>query len=316
MYPSGPTSRLRGITFTCLLACVAVGTQASDAPVGRTMADVLAQSSASDWRPLDPDDTLYLELASGRVVIELAPQFAPAHVANVRALARQRYWDGLAILRSQDNYVVQWGDPNAGDDANARAFETAKKTLPAEFDRSAKALGFARLHSDDAYAPQVGWSHGFPAARESSAGRAWLAHCYGAVGAGRDNAADSSNGSELYVVIGHSPRHLDRNITLVGRVVQGMEHLSVLPRGSGALGFYEKVEQRVPIRSIRLGSDLPPAERVSLELLRTDTETFQHLVDARRHRREPWFIDPVGKIELCNVPLPVRQAQGAGASGQ
>lgn len=116
----------------------------------------------------------------------------------------------------------------------------------------------------------------------------------------------SGSGSELYVVIGHAPRHLDRNVTLAGRVLRGMERLSTLPRGTGALGFYEKAEQRVPMVSIRVAADLPKAERPQLEVLRTNTTTFAEFVEARRSRREDWFLDPVGRIELCNVPIPVR----------
>lgn len=282
---------------------------AQDRPAGPTTAEVLDASKPSDWRPLDPENTLYLELTSGRVVIELAPEFAPAHVDNIRTLARQRYWDGLSILRVQENYVVQWGDPDAADAQKARGFGKALRKLPAEFARVAANLPFTALPDGDVYAAQVGWSGGFTAARDKPDGKIWLAHCYGAVGAGRDNAADSSNGGELYVVIGHSPRHLDRNITLVGRVIQGMEHLTTLPRGTGPLGFYEQVAQRVPIRSLRLAADVPANERAALEVFRTDTSTFGKLVESRRNRREPWFIEPVGKVELCNVPIPVRQAR-------
>jgi peptidylprolyl isomerase len=152
----------------------------------------------------------------------------------------------------------------------------------------------------------VGFSAGFPAARDVKAGRAWLAHCYAMVGAGRGNEADSGSGTDLYVVIGHAPRHLDRNVTLVGRVVQGMELLSVLPRGTGALGFYEKPEQRLPIRAVRVAADVPEAERTHLELLRTDTPAFTELVESRRNRREEWYKRPAGRVELCNVPLVVR----------
>ena len=123
------------------------------------------------------------------------------------------------------------------------------------------------------------------------------------VGAGRDNDVDSGGGTELYVVTGHAPRHLDRNVTLVGRVVQGMELLSSLPRGSGALGFYEKPEQRTPIRSIRVAADVPEAERAPLEVLRTDTPTFAAYVEARRNRHEEWFKVPAGRIDVCNIPL-------------
>jgi peptidylprolyl isomerase len=127
------------------------------------------------------------------------------------------------------------------------------------------------------------------------------------VGAGRDVEADSSNGTSLYVVIGQSPRMLDRNITVVGRVVQGMELLSVLPRGTGALGFYEKPEQYVPIQSVKLASQLPENERTPLQLLRTDSAAFSELVESRRNRRDEWYKRPAGHIDLCNVPLPVRK---------
>ncbi|HEV8632601.1 MAG TPA: peptidylprolyl isomerase [Thermoanaerobaculia bacterium] len=270
------------------------------------MAAVLAASQPADWQPLDPENTLYVELPAGRVVIALAPAFAPNHVTNVKTLARQGYFDGLVVLRSQDNYVVQWGDPNGDDAAKAKPLGSAKKSLQAELDRASKGLPFAPLRDGDVYAPQVGFSGGLPVARDPKSGRAWLTHCYAMVGAGRGNTADSGSGAELYVVIGHSPRHLDRNVTLLGRVVQGMELLSTLPRGGGALGFYEDPKQLVPLRSIRVAADVPEAERSKLEVLRTDTATFTKLVDARRTRREDWFLDKVGKIELCNVPLPVR----------
>jgi len=75
------------------------------------------------------------------------------------------------------------------------------------------------------------------------------------------------------------------------------------------LGFYEKAEQRVPIQHLRVAADVPPAERTELEILRSDSATFQALVEARRNRREEWFIRPAGHIDLCNVPLIVRTKQ-------
>jgi peptidylprolyl isomerase len=268
-----------------------------------TMADVLAASKPSDWRALDPDRTLYLELPSGRVVIELAPEFAPKHAANLRTLVREKFFDGLAIVRVHDNYVVQWGDPDG-----RRSLGSAATKLAPEYERDAAGLPFTRLPDGDVYAPEVGWSGGFPVARDPAAGRAWLAHCYGMVGVGRDLAPDSGNAAELYVVIGHAPRHLDRNITTIGRVVQGIEKLTALPRGTGPLGFYEDPSQRVPIRSVRYASDVPPSERANLQILRTDTPTFTALVETRRNRRDAFFQRPAGRVDLCNVPIAVRAA--------
>jgi peptidylprolyl isomerase len=289
------------------------GTSAADAAPAPTTAEVIANAPPADWRRPADADLLVLELATGgRAVIELAPDFAPRHVERIRALAGARYWDGLVVLRSQDNYVIQWGDPAGGTPAE-RALPAPSPRLPAEFDRAAAGLPFTALADGDVYAPEAGWSRSFPAARDPAEGRAWLAHCYGTVGAGRDLAADSSNGSELYLVTGHAPRHLDRNITSVGRVLQGMEHLSVLPRGTGPLGFYTDPAQHVGIVSLRLASDLPEAQRPRLEVLDSASPSFERLVEARRHRGEAWFIDPVGHVELCNVPIPVREVGAADA---
>jgi peptidylprolyl isomerase len=273
-----------------------------------TTAEVLAASGAADWRVLDPLNTVYVELPAGRVIIELAPQFAPHHVANVMALARGHYFDGLAIMRAQDNYVVQWGDADG-----KKPIGEAQRTLAAEFERPLRGLTVVKLADPDTYAPLVGFIDGFPLAADPASGRAWLVHCYGMVGAGRDNDVDSGGGTELYVVIGQAPRHLDRNVTLLGRVVQGMELLSVMPRGSGALGFYEHAEQRVPIRSLRVAGDVPVAQRTELEVLRTDTPTFLAYVAARRNRLEEWFKVPAGRIDVCNIPIPARLRAGPAA---
>ena len=269
-----------------------------------TTAEVLAASSPSDWRPLDPQYTLYLELPPGRVIIEMAPVFAPNHVANVSALAREGYFDGLAFMRSQDDYVVQWGDA-----AGKKPLQKAQRTLPAEFERPLRGLTLTRITDPDTYAPLVGFLDGFPVAADPQLARAWLVHCYGMVGAGRDNDVDSGGGTELYAVIGQAPRHLDRNVTLLGRVVRGMDLLSVLPRGHGALGFYEGSESGMPIHAMRLAADVPEAERTALEELRTYTATFAAYVEARRNRHEEWFKVPAGRIDVCNIPVPVREAK-------
>jgi len=276
----------------------ALADEPAKSPAPRTMADVIAASKPADWRPLDPDNTLYLDLAAGRVVIELAPAFAPLHAANIKTMVRERYFDGLAILRVQDNFVTQWGDPDSDKPEKARAFGKAAKTVAAEFERASGGdwpFAFTPLADGDVYAREVGFVNGMPAARDTQAGKAWLAHCYGMVGAGRDVGEETGSGAELYVVIGQAPRQLDRNIAVVGRVVQGMELLASLPRGTGPLGFYEKPEQRLPIKSVRLAADVAAAERTNLEVMRTETPTFAALVESRRNRRE-----------LCNVPIPVR----------
>jgi peptidylprolyl isomerase len=288
-----------------MLALSAGATSAADRhtrPAAESPQDVLARSAPSDWRALDPQSMLYLELGSGRVVIELAPQFAPRHVANIKALVRAHYFDGLNIVRVQDNYVVQWGDPDGKRDVG-----TAVRPGPTEFFRPLeRAAPFHALQDRDVYAPQVGFIDSWPVARNPATAQEWLTHCYAMLGVGRDTAPDSGSGAELYVIIGHAPRHLDRNVTLAGRVVRGIEQLSSLPRGTGNLGFYEKPEQYVPVRSISVAADLAPEQRIDLELLRSDAAIFADYLRALRSRKAAWFVEPTDRLELCNVRIPVR----------
>jgi len=273
--------------------------------------DVLARSAPADWRALDPDNTLYMELPAGRVVIELAPQFAPGHVANIKALVRAHYFDGLNIIRVQDNYVVQWGDPDGKRDTG-----NALHATPPEFFRPLeRAAPFHPLPDADFYAPQVGFIDSWPVARDPARGQEWLTHCYAMLGVGRDTAPDSGPGAELYVIIGHAPRHLDRNVTLAGRVVRGIELLSSLPRGTGNLGFYESPAQYVPIRSIVVAADLPVAQRVDLEVLRSDAPIFADYLHALRSRTADWFVEPTDRLELCNARIPVRVKPAAAGEG-
>jgi peptidylprolyl isomerase len=289
------------------LIALAVGGCDSRADERPTMGSVLESAEESDWRELNPEFTLYMTIPGGTVVMELAPDFAPKVIQNIRRLTDAEFFDGAAIIRSQENYVAQWGDPNS-ESGDARSRGDAALTIEAEFYRDAAGLAFAAIESLDAYADQVGFVKGFPAGKDNGDGRAWLTHCYGMLGVGRGMETDSGSGAELYVVTGHSPRHLDRNVVLVGRVIQGMELLTTLPRGTGSLGFYESEDEYVTIESIRFASDVPEAERIHLNVLRTDTNTFQDLVEARRYRAEEWFVDPTNKISLCNVPIPVRSA--------
>jgi peptidylprolyl isomerase len=277
--------------------------QSLRAHIAMTPAMILSSAPASAWRAVDPRNTLYMILPEGRVVIELAPQFAPRYAANIESLARQGFFNGLHIFRVQDDGVVEWGDPSG-----RRSVGTARRRVAAEFERPARDLPFTALPDPDTYAAQVGFSDGFPAARDPVFGRAWLVNCYGMVGAARGDNVDSGGGTALYAVIGGSQRQLDRNTTMVGRVIEGMPLLSSLPRGNGPLGVYKDHRHWVRIESMQVAADLPPAQRTPLEELRTDTPTFTQYLEALRNRRGPWFKVPAGRVGVCSVPVPVRPA--------
>jgi peptidylprolyl isomerase len=268
-----------------------------------TPTDIVNGAPAGAWRTIPADDLLVMELKSGgRVVLQLAPQFAPVHVANVRALARGDYWDGATIYRVQDAYVVQWG-LNESD----RGFPTGVTAKPpAEYTRPLKGLAVKPLGYADPYAPGAGFVNGWPVAYSAKGNWANLAHCYGSVGVGRDLSPDTGTGGELYAAIAPL-RHLDRNIAVVGRVIDGMSNLSSLPRGTEALGFYKDKAQYVPIASVRLASDMPAAERPAFEYLDTGSAAFARYLRIRANRHDDFYVRPAGGVDLCNVNVPVRK---------
>lgn len=284
--------------------------------------EIVAAASTADWREIAPSQLLVMDLApdSARrprlVVIQLLPEpFSQGWIDNIRKLATAHWWDRTSINRAQDNYVVQWGDPEAENKAKAKPLPPGLATVPQEDyvvtgfygheSGTADTIGFLveKQTSQDPYAATGMFREGFPIA--GADGNAWPVHCYGSVGVGRDMPPDTGTGAELYVVIGHAPRQLDRNIAVVGRVIEGIEHLSTLPRGTGDLGFYRAASERTQIRSIRLGSEV--ANMPVYEYLGTETEQFARYAEARANRRDAFFIQPAGGADICNVPVPVRR---------
>jgi peptidylprolyl isomerase len=299
---------LAALALPLFVHAAAPAASAASAPAPRTTADIVRDAPASAWRRPDPNDVLAMTLPGGTVWIELAPRFAPLHAANIRTLVAQHYFDGLAVLRVQDNFVAQWGDREANEDdtAKARPLGQAAATLPPEFAIDDRGLKIARLKDRDAWAPVTGFVDGFPVAADPKTHQAWIAHCYGTIGAGRGNTVDSGNGSELYAVIGQSPRQLDLNIAPVARVLQGIELLSALPRGGANMGFYDKPEQDVRIARVERLADMPEATRPDVQVLRTESPQWAEIVESRRNRKDAWYVHKAGAIDVCNLTVPVR----------
>lgn len=269
-----------------------------------TPSDIVAAAPPAAWRTISPDDLLVIDLKNGgRVVVQLAPAFAPVHVANIRGFARGGWWNGAAIYRVQDNYVAQWGN-NESD----KAFPAGVVAKPsAEYTRPLKGLAVRPLGFADPYAPAAGYASGWPIAYSPKQGWANLAHCYGSVGVGRGMSPDTGTGGELYAAIGHGPRHLDRNIAVVGRVVDGLDRLSSLRRGTEALGFYKERSEDTPIATARLASQFSAGERPSFQYMDTRSASFAQYLRLRANRKDQFYIRPAGGVDLCNAPVPVRR---------
>ena len=285
------------------LAPVAAFAQAPAPPKFATPTGVIAESKPAEWQAIPADDLMVIDLTNGqRIVVQLAPLFAPVHVANIRALAKAGYWQGAAIYRVQDNYVAQWGN----NDSEKPLPPGVVKKPPAEYHRALRGLRITPLGSRDSYAPAVGYTAGWPVAYDPKAGTANLPHCYASVGVGRDLSPDTGMGGELYAAIGHAPRSLDRVIAVVGRVVSGIEHMASLPRGTEALGFYKERTSDVPIANVRLASMLAEADRPRFEYLKETSASFARWLDVKKNRRDEFYIRPAGGVDLCNAAVPVR----------
>jgi cyclophilin family peptidyl-prolyl cis-trans isomerase len=304
--------------------------QTSSAAAQPSPTEIIDAAKPAEWVTIAPADLLVMELSRGaggrqrRVVIQLMqPPFSAGWVSNIRKLAAAHWWDGTSINRVQDNYVAQWGDASE------------KKALPAGLAvvsesgyltdwhsvETVHTAGGALVKSGvqreriaaslDSYAGKTGWADGWPLGFDEAHAKQWPLHCYAMVGVGRDLSPNTGSGAELYAVIGQAPRQLDRNIALVGRVIEGIEHLSALPRGTGKMGFYETAAERVPIMSVRLGSELPEGA-VGFQYLSTQSDSFSRYADARANRRDPFFIQPAGGADICNIPVPVRRVKVGG----
>jgi peptidylprolyl isomerase len=267
-----------------------------------TPTDIVAQMGDEAWRTIPPEDLLVMTLEGGaQVVIQLAPDFAPVHVANIRKMAAAGYWQGSTVYRVQDNYVSQWG---LGE-AERPLPDGVVKVPPHEYWRPAQGMPFLAIKASDPYSKQAGFSGGWPVATYKD-GTASLTHCYGAVGVARDLAPDTGSGSELYTIIGHAPRQLDRNIAIVGRVIEGIENLSSLPRGTEKMGFYAKGQVAKPIQSVQLASAMPADARPSFQYLDNMTVGFAHYVLVRMNRDDDFYRVPAGGADICNIPVPIR----------
>jgi peptidylprolyl isomerase len=328
---------MTGTRFAALaLGLAATTLAAQDKPAEPpTPGSVVAASQASEWIAIDPADLLVIDLAPDakgarrQVVVQLIPPpFGQGWVGNIRTLAKAHWWNGTSVYRVVDDWVAQWGD---GEDDPKKAkplpagivkvpeseytapmtcqvYLFEKKVIKEDCDPA-----FNGLEPVDPYVPkgQAGFAGGWPVAMalQGEGNRTWPVHCYGSVGVARDLSPDTGTGAELYAVIGPAPRQLDRNIAVVGRVIEGIENLATLPRGKGDAGVYDDPELRVPIVSVRLGNELPAGEQPRFEYLASDSKSFADYVHVKSNRDDTFYKVPAGGIDVCNVQVPIRRVK-------
>ena len=267
------------------------------------------------WNTLDPENTVYLQLQEGTVVIELNPTFAPKTVARFKELLEEQFYRGMSFYRVIDGFVAQGGDESDIDGSELT------QTLKAEFeidwplkpkDKEAakdwQPMSWTPVQKDDMFAPYTGFIDGFPAARDDKkAGKAWLTHCPGAIAMARNNGPNTGS-TDFYIVIGQAPRYLDRNLTIFGRVVWGMDVVQRIKRGSTLKnGIIEEDLDRTWIKRMRLASSLEESEQLDIWLADTNSRGFKTMLNERRNRNNKFFHHKPPKVlDICQVPVPAR----------
>lgn len=263
-------------------------------------ASAIAQDGMA-WRKVDPANLVFIGMDEGEVVLELNPVFAPATSEHFRQLVRSDFYRGLSFYRVIDGFVAQ-----AGDESDVSGQVPAQALAP-EFERpfDAETMTWTPVQAPDLYAPATGFIDGFAAGRDDD--DTWLLHCPGAVAMARGNEADSGS-TDFYVVIGQSPRYLDRNMSIFARVIDGMEVVQKVRRGElEDNGIIENELARSRIGRMRMAADLAPEERRDYYVMDTRTEAFSDYLEGRRDRRHAFFHHkPPRVLDVCQVPVASR----------
>jgi len=273
-----------------------------------------AADDPGGWRKVDPANLLLIETKYGTTAVELAPAFAPNHVARMHALAAAHFYDGTTFYRVIEGFVAQGG---VGEDTAATkdkpkdpGIEKKWPALKAEFERPwGQDTKFTALGSPDLFAKQTGHVGGFPVGRDPKTKTEWIIHCPGTFAFARDDKADTAT-TEFYVVIGEAPRRLDRNLTAFGRVIDGMDYLQKLQRGDPSVdnGVIADKTKQDAIVSIKFATDIPEAQRPAYEVMRTDTKTFAAWKAKKKNPAPGFYVrQPPPVLDICLAPVPSRK---------
>lgn len=291
---------MRSLFISTALALAGTSAFADALEGKKSGAEILAETTPEDWRTIPAEDTLVIELERGKVTVALAPALAPRHVEQIRTLAREKFYDGLSFYRVIDGFVAQGGDP-----FGERKIRKAKKSMKAEFERAGDEIAFAATKDVDGFAPAVGFVQSLPAGRDEKTGTHWLLHCAGAFAFGREDGKDTAS-TEFYVAL-QQQRYLDRNMSVFGRVIDGMQHLQALRRVEPPETKDDDIGEKIV--SIRIAADIPEGERETWEILDSARPAFAAYAEARRNRPEAFFHFRADHLDICQMPVPVRKKE-------
>ena len=280
----------------CLGVVLAAPITAKETSQKRSAGEIIKTANSSEWRKVSAENVIKLTLPTGAAYIELNDTLAPIHANNMRQLAKEGFYQGLSVYRFVEGFVAQGGDVSEN-----KPVKNAKKGLPAEFYlRTETPLVITELKGPDGYAAKTGFLNGFAVAQNQDQTETWQVHCPGIFAMARDNDINSG-GTEFYVTIGNSQRYLDRNITVFGRVLEGMEHFNLLQRKATEGQAFN------PITDMQVLADIKDTDKSEFRVMKTASNAFKALIEARKNRVEAWFVESPDFIDVCAMPIPTER---------
>lgn len=282
---------LKFITLTLLISSAAYTQEDKQAEVDK------------EWRTPSPDNLVYMQVEEGTVVIELAPFMAPKQVKRFIDRIREGYYTNTDFYRVIDGFVAQGGDMSEKKESKYSS------TLNAEFTRKiAKQSDFLLIQQPDFKAPQTGFLNGFAAGQDPKTGEEWLLHCPGIIGFARNNDSEWVTG-DFYITLGQAPRQLDRNMTVLGKVIYGMPILQRVRRAElGAeAGIIEEAKKRSIITAINMANDIPSDQRIEVQVQSQTSNAFtERIANARTLSNDFFHYKGNGNIDICYYNLATR----------
>ncbi|GEB70758.1 cyclophilin [Pseudoalteromonas carrageenovora] len=279
------------VLMTALTGCAQ---HSQTTAIAVSASDVIKNAKAHEWQTVSTQNILKITLPTGSAYIKLNPELAPKHTAHIKELAREGFYKDTSVYRFVEGFVAQGGDSSGN-----KKIQTANKTVPAEFYlETTQPFKITELKGDG-YAPVTGFLNGFAVAQNQTHTQTWQVHCNGVFAMARDNDINSAS-TEFFVTIGQGPRYLDKNITVFGRVLEGMEHFNRLQRTpTDGVAFN-------PITNLQVLADVKNDKSV-FKVMKTDSVSFKQLIDARKNRTEPWFVQSYNYVDVCAMPIPTKR---------
>lgn len=293
---------------------------AADSTAPKTPNEILEAVPSDHWLPIAVGDLMVLKIPddgngnSREIIIQLLPEsLSGGHVRNVRKLAAAKWWDGTKIYRVAPKFVTQFGG-NPDGKIKPKSLENVAESeyfnvaIGAKRNADMTALEKARVYSNEHdgtdtptlmtiiyenFGAEVGFGGGWPIG--SKDGRTYALACKGTLSPAHYDPPDTGSGTELSVVTGEEARGLDTKFGNIGRVIDGIDYLINLPEGDKATGgFYKNKIDYIPIKSVRLASELPLDQQPNYKYLASTSPYLLQYIKAHG-----------GYGNICTVPVPI-----------